>query len=238
MIINNLNGSYILVTADHGFLYQETAPDLTAKNVLADKPLGAIKAKKRYLLGRNLPESDKAYHGSAEVTAKADGGMEFWVPKGNNRFHFVGGARFVHGGAMLQEIVVPLITVRQAKGASKEKTKTKQVGVAVLGSTHKITTNRCRFELIQTERVSDRVKPVTLDIAVYEDDAPITNTERVTFDTASESFEDRKKNVILSLQSRTYDKKSNYYLILRNTETGVEESRVEVTVNIAFTNDF
>lgn len=238
LIMNNLNGSYILVTADHGFLYQETAPDLSDKNALSDKPLGTIKAKKRYLLGRNLPDSGKAYHGSTETTAKADGAMEFWVPKGNNRFHFVGGARFVHGGAMLQEIVVPLVTVREAKGASKQKTKTKQVGVTVLGSTHKITTNRCRFELIQTERVSDRVKPVTLDIAVYEDDAAITNVQRITFDSESENFDERKKQVILSLQNRTYDKKSAYHLILRNTETGVEESRVEVTINIAFTNDF
>ena len=39
--------------------------------------------------------------------------MEFLDSRGVNRFHFVGGARFVHGGAMLQEIVVPVITVKQ-----------------------------------------------------------------------------------------------------------------------------
>ena len=31
------------------------------------------------------------------ITAGVDGGMEFWIPKGANLFHFVGGARFVHG---------------------------------------------------------------------------------------------------------------------------------------------
>ena len=31
--------------------------------------------------------------------------MEFWIPKAAQRFHFTGGARFIHGGAMLQEIV-------------------------------------------------------------------------------------------------------------------------------------
>ena len=50
--------------------------------------------------------------------------MQFWVPKGNNRFHFTGGARFVHGGAMLQEIVVPVIQVKHLKDKGRrEKTR-------------------------------------------------------------------------------------------------------------------
>ena len=97
-IVNSLNGNYLLITADHGFLFRETPPGETDKNSLSEKPAGTLLAKKRYLLGRNLPENDKAYHGSTAVTAGAGGGMEFWVPKGANRFHFVGGSRFIHGG--------------------------------------------------------------------------------------------------------------------------------------------
>jgi hypothetical protein len=41
--------------------------------------------------------------------------MEFWVPKGANGFHFVGGSRFVHGGAMPQEIAEPVIRVQHVK---------------------------------------------------------------------------------------------------------------------------
>ena len=111
--------------------------------------------------------------------------MEFWIPKGANRFHFVGGARFVHGGAMPQEIVVPVITVRHVKGKSAQETKTKPVTVQVLGASHKITTPRHRFQLIQMEPVSERVKPVTLKVAVYEGDEPVTNIETVTFDSTS-----------------------------------------------------
>lgn len=114
-IINSLNGNRIVITADHGFLYQETPPTLTDKSVLTAKPEGTVKAKKRYLLGHALPDNDKVWHGRTEVTAGVEGGMEFWVPKGANRFHFTGGARFIHGGAMPQEIVVPVIPAR-AKG--------------------------------------------------------------------------------------------------------------------------
>ena len=238
MVVNNLNGSRIYVTADHGFLFQESTLGATDKNVLADKPVGTVKAKKRYLLGRNLPDDPKAYHGTTAVTARAEGDMEFLVPKGNNRFHFVGGARFVHGGAMLQEIMVPLIRVRQMKGDAKSATAVKNVGVVVLTQNPKITTNRYRFELMQTEKVSDRVKPSTIDVAVYEGGQPISNIERVTFGSVQDNLDSWKKSVWLSLRKREYDKKARYHLVLRNADTAVEEGRVEVTINIAFSDDF
>ena len=50
-IVNNLNGHHVVVTADHGFLFTETARVETDKSKLNDKPEGTILAKKRYLLG-------------------------------------------------------------------------------------------------------------------------------------------------------------------------------------------
>jgi uncharacterized protein (TIGR02687 family) len=237
-IINNLNGNYIAITADHGFLFQETAPTETDKNAIADKPAGTVIYKKRYLIGRNLPDNEKAYHGSTATTAGAVGDMEFWVPKGANRFHFVGGSRFIHGGAMLQEVMVPLVKVVQMKGKSAQKTKTKHVGISILGSNLKITTNRYKFKFIQTEAVSDRVKPLTVKVAIFEDSDPITNTETITFDNMSSDMNEWRKEIWLTLAQRTFNKKSQYQLILRNAETGVEETRLDVTIDLAFENDF
>jgi uncharacterized protein (TIGR02687 family) len=237
-IINNLNGNYIAVTADHGFLFQESAPTETDKNTIADKPSGTVISKKRYLLGKNLPDHDKAYRGSTATTAGADGDMDFWVPKGANRFHFVGGSRFIHGGAMLQEIMVPLVEVAQLKGKSAEKTKTKHVGISILGNNLKITTNRYKFKFIQTEAVSDRVKSLTVKVAIFEDGEPITNTETITFDNTSSDLNEWRTEIWLTLGKRSFDNKNPYQLILRNAETGVEESRMDVTIDLAFENDF
>ena len=55
-IINNLNGHHVVVTADHGFLFTETARVETDKSKLDEKPENAVLAKKRYLLGPDLPE--------------------------------------------------------------------------------------------------------------------------------------------------------------------------------------
>lgn len=237
-IINNLSGTHVVVTADHGFLFTESPPGETDKSKLAERPDGTVKAKKRYLIGMNLPDYEAAWHGQTSVTAAAEGGMEFWIPKGANRFHFVGGARFIHGGAMLQEIVVPVVTVRQIKGKSLKETKTKLVSVQVLGSNHKVTTARHRFELIQMEPVSERVKAVTLKVAIYEGNAPVTNVVTVTFDSTSDKLDERKQWVSLVLQEREYDKKAPYLLILRDAETGIEQHSVPVVIDRAFSDDF
>ena len=238
-VVNNLNGNYVVITADHGFLFTETAPGNPDKSKLEEKPDGTVIAKKRYLLGHDLPPHEQVWRGDTIMTARAEGGMQFWVPKGNNRFHFTGGARFVHGGAMLQEIVVPVIKVKHLKDKGRrEKTRSRHVKVQVLGAAHKITTSRHRFNLLQMEPVSERVKAVTLKIAVYEGDEPVTTIESVTFDSTSSNLDERQKRVILTLRDRPYDKHTPYRLVLRDAGTGIEQGSFNVIVDRAIIDDF
>jgi uncharacterized protein (TIGR02687 family) len=237
-VMNNLNGTYILVTADHGFLFTESPPSEPEKSHLDEKPEEAVILNKRYILGRHLPHPEGVWHGSTAKTASATGDMEFLIPRGVNRYHFVGGARYFHGGTMPQEVVVPVITVKQIKGKAAEETKVKAVAVHVLGANHRITTNRYRFELLQMEPVSDRVKPATLKVAVYEADEPVTNIEAVKFDSTSGNMDERKKTVNLVLRDRMYNKSTPYRLVLRDAETGIEQQSVPVVIDRAFHDDF
>lgn len=237
-IINNLNGHHVVITADHGFSFTESSPGEPDKSSLPDKPPTTVKTKQRYLIGHNLGDHGSIWRGSTAVTAGAEGDMEFWIPKGANRFHFTGGTRYVHGGAMLQEVVLPVVTVRHIKGKSVGATRTKCVAVHVLGTSYKITTSRHRFEMIQMEPVSDRVKPITLKVAVYEGSEPVTNIESLTFESSSDNIEERKKSIVLVLQDRQYDKKTRYRLVLRDAETGVEQESLDVIIDRAFSDDF
>ena len=238
-VVNNLNGNYVVITADHGFLFTETAPGDPDKSRLENKPDGTVIAKKRYLLGYDLPDHELAWRGDTVLTAKAEGGMQFWIPKGNNRFHFTGGARFVHGGAMLQEIVVPVIKVKHLKDkVRREKTRSRHVAVQVLGTTHKITTPKHRFNVLQMEPVSERVKAVTLKVAVYADDEPVTTIESVTFDSMSSNLDERQKSVVLTLRDRPYDKRTPYRLVLRDADTGIEQVSLDVIIDRAIIDDF
>jgi uncharacterized protein (TIGR02687 family) len=236
-IINTLSGSVVLVTADHGFLYQEEKLDQADKSPLADKPEGTLKAKKRYLIGENLGESPKAWAGNTAVTAGTTDSLDFWVPKGANRFHFTGGARFVHGGAMLQEIVVPVLTVRATE---HEKSKTRPVEITLLGTVRKVVTNRQKFEFIQTEAISDKVLARTVLVSLRDTDGDklISNEASLTFDSSSNLMEERKKTVLLTILAGSYDKNKDYALVSRDALTKAEVDRVSFRVDLAFSNDF
>jgi hypothetical protein len=128
--------------------------------------------------------------------------------------------------------------VRQVKGKGKADTKTKEVGVQVLGVNHRITTPKYRFQLLQTEPVGERVKGVTLKVAIYQGNDPVTNIEKVTFDSTSENMDQRTKQVVLVLEDRQYDKKTKYTLRLRDAESDIEQSTVDVIIDRAFSDDF
>jgi uncharacterized protein (TIGR02687 family) len=236
--VNKLSASKVWVTADHGFLFQDAAPDETDKSKLSYKPERVIKSKKRYVLGRDLGQAPEAHHGSTKITAGAEGDVEFWVPRGANRFHFMGGSRFVHGGAMPQEIVLPLVTIHRLRGKDKKDSRVGKVSVQVLGSKHKITAPVHRFELIQLEAVGERRKPVTLRIAVYEGTEPVTSVETVHFTSASDRMEDRKKSIRLELRKGSYDKAKPYRLVLRDAESDAEVQSMAVVIDRSFQDDF
>jgi uncharacterized protein (TIGR02687 family) len=237
-IINNLNGSRVLVTADHGFLYQETRPGAAEKSGLDHKPAGCLKVKKRYLLGEKLGKEEKVWRGRVQTTAGAAGDMEFWVPRGNNLFHFAGGARFVHGGAMPQEVLVPVVIVKSLRGKAAEASLVRKVNVTQLGSVAKVVNNIQIFKFIQTEAVSERVLPRTLVVALKDGDKLISNEVQLTFDSASSDMNDRVKEARLVMQPGKYDKKKEYHLVLRDAETQAEVERYPLTVDLAFMSDF
>jgi uncharacterized protein (TIGR02687 family) len=234
-VTNNLNATHVVVTADHGFLYSDTQPNETDKTTLKDKPSGAIVAKKRYILGNGLSPQENAWKGAVRTTAGVDDDTEFLIPKGTSLFHFVGGARFVHGGAMPQEICVPVLTIKQVRGKD---TKTKPVTVHVLGSQHRITTGTCRFQLLQMEAVGERLKPVTLRVGVFEGEEQVSNIQTVKFDSETSNLEERKKWVMLTLTGKSYEKRKPYRLVLTDAESGIEQQSVEVIIDRAVADDF
>jgi len=239
-VINSLNGSTVLVTADHGFMYQESALDVSDKSTLDDKPAGTITAKQRYLIGHDLGTSPKAWSGNTAVTAGTlpDASMDFWLPKGASRFHFAGGARFVHGSAMPQEVVVPVMTVGVSEA---DYAKTKSVGISLLGTVNKVVTNTQRFEFIQTDAVSERVLPRTVTVSLRDSqagDKSISDVQTITFESTSHMMDESKRSSLLTVSAGSHDPGKRYYLVMRDAVTNIEVLRLPIKVDLAFGNDF
>lgn len=238
-LVNNASATAITVTADHGFLFRETPPDALEKSAMSSKPAGTVIAKKRYLVGKALGEAEYAHHGNTTTTAGTACDTEFWLPRGVGRFHFVGGARFVHGGAALQEVAVPVLEIRQKYGKSAESTRVTKVGVNVLGQQHRITTNFHVFTLLQTEPVSEKVLAATISIELLNQHGEsVSSRELLNLDSEKEELGERQSKVSLSLAAQAVKASNDHFLVISDAESEIELQRIPVRIDLAIENDF
>ncbi len=237
-VLTQFKTSTVIVTADHGFLFQQSKLDISDRTSLTEKPTNTLKSKKRYVIGFDLPEPKDALYGSTTNTAGTISDTRFWVPKGANRFHFVGGARFVHGGIMPQEIVVPVITVNKLSGEKAAKRTKRKVGVICPKSGLRMMNSIQIIDLMQTEAVSEHVQQVTVSAAIYDVDKIVSSEEVITFNSDTDSADDRVKKVKISLSGSNFDRNKDYFLILKDKDLNTVIERYRVTIDLAFTDDF
>ncbi|MDP2901967.1 MAG: BREX-1 system phosphatase PglZ type A [Methylovulum sp.] len=238
-IINRLNASQVLLTADHGFLFQQQALNKPDKTDLAIKPSGAIEAKKRYIVGEHLPTDDAYWKGNIADTAGAAGNTQFMIPKGVQRFHFVGGAKFVHGGAMLQEICIPVVSIKALKKAQATKHEKQQVGVVVSRLPIKLVNNIDKIRFIQTDPVGESF--ISRQLRVYIVDAEgklLSSTETLNFDSSSPVMDERTREARLKLIGSQFDRHAAYTLVLEACDTQTRYQQYAVTIDLAIQDDF
>lgn len=241
-IINRLNGSRVVLTADHGFLFKMTDVTDTDKTALKTKPAGALEAKKRYVMGTALPTDDYYWTGKMTVTANlaADGDdPEFMIPRGSNRFNFVGGAKFIHGGIMPQEICVPVMHVRELDTKAQSKHAKLPVNVVPLNSPIKIVSNIDRIQLLQTEAVGDKYKARELSIWIEDPSGKVVSAkEKMLFDASSDKMEERKQALSVTLSGTGFSRTTAYKLVMLDTENNMKYNSFTVTIDLAFEDDF
>lgn len=99
----------VIVVTDHGFIHWEPESD-----EVDDPPTGEILWKsRRAIVGRGLK------HRTALTAPVPQSDLECCVPRSVNAFRTYGGVGFFHGGATLQELVIPVVAVRWPKKAEK-----------------------------------------------------------------------------------------------------------------------
>lgn len=242
-VINRLNASRVVITADHGFLFQQKALVAAGKTKLTSKPNGVLEAKKRYIVGKDLPDDESYWKGSISNTANGikepENDYNFMVPKGSQRFHFVGGAKFVHGGAMLQEICVPVLHVRELQKKQAEKHEKQPVGVVAATQPIKLVNNIDKVRFIQTDPVGERFVARLLDVYIVDTQGnEVSSRETINFDSVSKVMDERTREARLKLIGSQFDRDAQYTLVLENAEMRTRYSQYAVTIDLAFQDDF
>lgn len=234
----NANATNILVTADHGFLYQDTA--LADTFYLSTKPQGdeLVVVNRRYVLGRELKD-DPAFRTFEPEQLGLGSDLQVQIPKSIHRLKLPGaGSRFVHGGATLQEVVVPVLRVNK-----KRKSDIRPVNVEVLPETDKITTGQLVVKLLQTEPVSDKIQPRTLRAGIYVGDTLISNHPELVFDQPSDDKRDCYQNVrmLLSQDANEFNNRTVEFRLeeqIPHTTQWRVYQRAQYLLRRSFTSDF
>lgn len=234
------NASNLLVTADHGFLCQHRAVDESDFTAADAEGHQVLLRDRRFVVGQQLrPNPSFRLFKATELGLV--GSLDIQIPRSINRLRVRGsGSRFVHGGASLQEVVVPLLRINKRRQSDVA-----AVEVEILrGTSSVITAGQLAVTLYQTLPVTDKLQPRILRAGLYTTSGElISDAHELTFDLDSENPRDRERQVRFVLTSRA-DKANGQEVILRLEEQHAgtshyrEYKSLRYTIRRSFTSDF
>lgn len=234
------NANNILVTADHGFIYQHREldeSDFLGVNASGDT---ILYRDRRFVLGKGLTVSSSLHKFTSAQLGLA-GELEVQIPKSINRLRLRGsGSRFVHGGASLQEVVLPVLRINK-----KRQSDVTVVEVNILrGASSVITSGQLAVTMYQAEPVTDKIRPRVLRAGIYTETGDlISDSHDLKFDLASDNPRERELQIRFVL-TRQADEANGQEVTLRLEEKHAgtshykEYKSLRYLMRRAFTSDF
>ena len=192
------------------------------------------------MLGRGLRESASFKTFQPEQLGLA-GTLQVQIPKSIARLRLKGsGSRYVHGGATLQEVVIPVISVNKKRQSDVGKVEVELIG----GGGKTITTGQLAVVLYQSEPVTEKRQSRRLRAGLYSlAGEAISDTHDLTFDQVSDNPREREVQVRFIL-SRKAEACNNQQVELRLDEPVDGTSHyarylaVRYTIRRSFTSEF
>lgn len=237
----------------HGFLYQRS-PIGDADKLTPPPKRAGVSAERRSVVGQDLPEVPgtlrvnlERYQTMAqdEKNQQRSGGaaqpLTALFPRGSLRFRTSGGgAQYVHGGASLQELVVPVLTYRHKRAGAGVEDASRKVGVQVVARSRKVTNTLFVVQLVQVEAVAERVRARTVEVRLIDPVSAkaVTTVRQATFASLSPHASDREQAVQLTVTAAQTDPAVAYLLTVTDVDDGVELIREPWQISIAFHDDF
>lgn len=233
-ICNSLNGTHVLITADHGFLYQRQ-PLAEADKVPLPQGSDILETNRRFLLRTQNIDEPSLLNFTLPYESR---GAIVSVPRGSLRFSIQGaGAQYVHGGASLQEVCVPVITYHHKRAEKGDDGPARKVGVQINARLRRVTNNRFSFNLMQIDPVEGRWRSRRITVALYDDQGnPITDVKTVELSSTSSLPTDREFKQTLTVTQT--NPPTTAALIVRDADDNTELVREVWTISLGITNDF
>lgn len=207
--LNNWNARRVIITADHGFLYTE---DEVTDDMQESFPeaKGIVERKPRYMVASSFPDGAAGYEFALAESANVASDLRVRVPRAVNRYQLQGsGKHFAHGGASLQELLVPVLAVYKAREEKSQK-----VTVQLVTDKRSIQGSVLKVVLLQAEAVSSTRKPMTVRVGLYNDRKELVSDEaELSLDATSSNPTQRQHKVMLTLHRKANDLTSCQLLV-------------------------
>jgi len=228
------NTYHFIVTADHGFIYKRDK--LTESDKISGKSAEKAFVNRRFFVSKAALEDDGIDHMSMGRVLGNEDSKVVSYPVSSNVFKVSGGgANYVHGGSSPQEMLVPVLEIKMERGHME----TKNAEIALVSIVHKITNLITSMDFIQSDAVSDTVKAAKYRIVfLSEDNEKISNENSYVADSREENAQKRIFRMWFTFKNKKYDKGKQYYLVVYDEESGLEQWRQPVIMDIAFADDF
>jgi uncharacterized protein (TIGR02687 family) len=238
-LANQLNATNVFITADHGFLYQRQRLAEADKLTLPEDK--GIDHSRRYVVGRALsaPRSTLGF-ALPHLTNAGGAALSAVVPRGTLRFAIQGaGSQYVHGGASLQEVTVPLLHYKHVRASKGDSGASQKTSLQITAASRRITNTRFSLTILQTQPVGERVRAREVSVGFYDAQGkPVTEERVVLLSSAAEAASARQQTLRFSVTEANPDRTKTYYLVVRDTEDSLELVRESWSISLAITDDF
>lgn len=241
IITNELNGINVVITADHGFIYTYEPLSEDDKLSKAGFENNIIELDRRHVI------SDTELNTDFLIQVKGfynDNGYRAYSPRENIRIKGSGSLNFVHGGASLQELVVPVVQYKHLRSGyksyelNKDKYDAKPVTVALLSSNRKVSNMIFNLSFYQKEAVVDNYVPCTYRIFLVDSEGnTISDIQKIVADRTSNNVKDREYRCTFNLKQQTYDNHATYYLMIQDEDGLQVPVKEEMQIDIAISFD-
>lgn len=237
IIINDMQGTDIFITSDHGFLYTYS-PLLERDKLSKDAFEGSIlELGRRYAL--TTPDTTANYLLPIQLAGQLGGtSVQGYAPLDSTRIKVKGGGEnYVHGGISLQEVVVPVIVFKNLRTSSKQFVELSNAQLGLLSESRKITNLIFSLDFFQRQPISDKVQPCTYTIYMTDDEGVLVSDRQIIIaDRTSSNASERVFRVRFNLKAGSYDRNKIYRLVISNDVDVPEEA--EFHIDIALADDF
>lgn len=223
--VANINGTNMVVTSDHGFLFRQSRVEDSDCPKLPENPkYNAVT--RRYALGNGIKSDHVLRRFTLDQIGLENGEFEVGIVKGVQRLPVKGsGKRYVHGGAMPQETLVPVLTVNKTRESD-----IRIVEVEIQAFPSKITTSQVAIRLYQKTPVSEVNKVIEreLQIGLYtEEGEPLSDEQWAKFESTETDprLREMSFNLTLGHKADAYNGK-DIYLRLGEKIRGTSKMRI------------